>query len=128
MARQLGECQKTLQQHELRLTQLQTYREQYIRDFLTAGSQGIVAREVQGYRVFLSKLDQAITQQRDTVKQALDEVDIKKRQWFQQRSKKRILNKVIDRYREQEQNQASRQEQLEGDERAQRMGHREHQD
>jgi flagellar FliJ protein len=124
-ARRLGEHKQALHGQEAKLAQLQTYRQDYIQRFLQDGAGGMTVNQMHSYRAFLLKLDQAITQQKTVIQQALNAVQEKQRQWQQERSKKQILQKVVDKYQQQEQKQAEKREQREIDDRVQKLHSRE---
>ena len=116
-ARRLGERKQALHGQEAKLAQLQTYRQDYIQRFLQDGAQGMTVNQMHSYRAFLLKLDQAVAQQKTVIQQALHDVQDKQRQWIQERSKKQILQKVVDKYQQQEQKTAEKREQREIDDR-----------
>ena len=105
-AKALGESQSALQQAEQRLDELKNYREEYIRRFHTNGAQGMSAVQMGDYRLFLSNLSRAIEQQVELVNQA---------------AAVKMLDKVVSRFQADEQRIVDKKEQLEQDERAQRL-------
>ena len=119
-AKVFGEAQRILRERREKLQELFTYREEYAQKFLQTGAIGMSANEMQSFRNFLAKLDAAIAQQQQLVANAMKTLEEKKRLWLLQNSKKQTLEKVVDKYREQENHANSKKEQREADERAQR--------
>lgn len=118
-ARALGQAQMQLNQAEQRLSELKTYKEEYLRRFHAQGSRGMSAAQMEDYRRFLAKLDAAIAQQQQVVAQAARFVEAKRGQWHERHGKTRALDKVVERYQADEQRRDDRKEQSEQDERAQ---------
>ncbi len=121
-ARALGAAQARLAQARQQLAELQRYRDDYRQGFQQAGATGMGAARLADYQQFLHKLGQAIEQQTQQVAQATREAEAKRALWFASRGKVRMLDTVVARYQAIEEQQASRQEQREQDERAQRGG------
>lgn len=120
-ARSLGDSQSALNQAQQRLDELENYRKEYIQRFHTNGATGMSAVQMGDYRLFLSNLSRAIEQQIGLVKQAVATVEQQRQQWFARRGKVKMLGNVVSRFQTEEQRVADRKEQLEQDERAQRM-------
>ncbi len=120
-ARSLGDSQLALNQAQQRLDELENYRKEYIQRFHTTGATGMSAVQMGDYRLFLSNLSRAIEQQIGLVKQAAVTVEQQRQQWFSRRGKVKMLGNVVSRFQTEEQRVADRKEQLEQDERAQRM-------
>jgi len=120
-ARLLGDAQSALTDAQQRLAELEGYREEYIKRFHTTGSEGMSAAQMLDYRVFLVKLDQAITAQVTVVEQATNYVEQQRQEWFARRGKVKMLDTVVARYQADEQRDANRKEQGDQDERAQHM-------
>lgn len=120
-ARLLGDAQTALTQAQQRLTELEGYREEYIKRFHTTGSVGMSAAQMVDYRAFLVKLDLAIAEQGVVVEQANHLVEQQRQEWFARRGKVKMLDTVVSRYQADEQRDADRKEQGDQDERAQRL-------
>lgn len=119
-ARALGDAQGKLADAEARLTELKSYREEYIARFQHAGAAGMGAVRMEDYQKFLHKLSMAIEQQKQLIAQAARGVEEKRRLWYMSRSKVQMLDTVVSRYQAEEQRHADRKEQGELDERSQR--------
>ena len=115
----MAEAQQALNEREARLNELVGYRAEYHMRYKTASGVGMEAAQIQDYRHFIAKLDQAISGQLALVEAARNVHEETKRQWFATRSKSMALGKVVTRYRHEEVRSAERREQGEADERNQ---------
>ena len=122
-AKALGEAQTALNAAQQQLTELETYRDEYVQRFQQAGALGMGAARLEDYRHFLHKLGQAIEQQTQAVVQAEKLVAKRREHWFTHRGKVRMLDTVVSRYQAVEQRQEARKEQGEQDERNQAASH-----
>jgi flagellar FliJ protein len=113
----MGESHKTLLAEEAKLLQLQAYHEDYLRRFEASARKGLSSAQLQEYRAFLEKLDQAITQQIRVVAARKLDHSSKKDDWRESHTRSQALDKVVRRYRQQERQSAERQEQKESDDR-----------
>lgn len=118
--RALGESQQQLQQLKVQLRELEQYRGDYQRQFEQAGKAGFSAQKMIQLQQFLSNIDQAITQQKQSIVNAEAMCEEKRQSWFNARNRTQALDKVAERYRQDEQQQQNRREQKENDEFAQR--------
>ncbi|MCG7949533.1 MAG: flagellar export protein FliJ [Candidatus Thiodiazotropha taylori] len=119
-ARSMGQARKNLEQEEAKLKQLKQYHQEYLERFEQMAREGMTSTQLQEYRTFLAKLDEAINQQQQVVAASMVNHNSQKTDWKQKHSRTQALNKVIDRYREKEQKSADRREQKESDEHNQR--------
>ena len=118
-ARMLQESRKTLARHEAQLRNLQDYRQEYVSGFEQAGTDGINAGRMKDYLVFLDKLDEAIRQLQGVIASSRTRCEQDKGLWLACRAKLKAVDKVIARYRSEEDRDEVRREQRESDERAQ---------
>ncbi|MES9850380.1 MAG: flagellar export protein FliJ [Candidatus Thiodiazotropha sp. L084R] len=102
-ARSMGQARKNLELEEAKLKQLKQYHQEYLDRFQQIASEGMTATQLQEYRTFLAKLDEAINQQEQVVASSMVNHNSHKDNWKQKHSRTQALNKVIDRYRDQEQ-------------------------
>jgi len=116
----LGQSQQHLQAQQAKLEELRAYRDQYARDFEAWGGAGLGAIRMQDYRIFLSRLGEAIRQQETAIAQCCARHEQTRRQWMESRGQNRAVNKLVDRYRLEENKQLDRKEQKEQDDRAHR--------
>ncbi|MEJ2618895.1 MAG: flagellar export protein FliJ [Candidatus Thiodiazotropha sp.] len=119
-ARSMGKARKNLEQEEAKLLQLKQYHQEYLQRFEQMAREGMTATQLQEYRTFLAKLDEAINQQQQVVAASMVNHNSQKTNWKQKHSRTQALNKVIDRYQEQERQSADRKEQKESDDHNQR--------
>lgn len=117
----MADAQQALNEREARLNELVGYRAEYHMRYKTASSAGMEAAQIQDYRHFIAKLDQAISGQLVLVEGARNAYEETKRQWSATRSKSLALDKVVTRYRYEEVRSAERREQGEADERNQHL-------
>jgi len=120
-ARGLGRAQTTFAEAQQRLTELEAYREEYIKRFHSTGAVGMSAAQMMDYRAFMVKLDQAIAEQGVVVEQATHRVEQQRQEWFNRRGKVKMLDTVVARYQTDERRDADRKEQGDQDERNQHI-------
>lgn len=114
--------QQMLDQHKAQMRSLEEYRLEYRQNMVAQGGKGMTIADMQEYRLFLVKLDQAIEQQMQLVGQAKHRVEMKKRDWLKARMHTKALDKVVERYRDEERRLEDKREQSASDELAQRKG------
>jgi flagellar FliJ protein len=119
-ARMMGQAKKSLQQEETKLQQLKQYHQEYLERFKQMAEKGMSATQLQEYRAFLSRLDEAIDQQQQVVAESTVNHRSTRNFWQQKHSRTQALNKAVDRFREQEQKRADKHEQKENDDLSQR--------
>ena len=117
-AKELGEYRRTLADAEAKYAELVTYREEYSQQLQKSGGSGIDAQQMRDYRVFLARLNDAIGHQQASVDQHRREYEHKRRLWSEARVRANALDKVVERYRKEENTTAERREQAESDERS----------
>jgi len=122
-ARLLGQYQQMLDRHESKLGELLNYRKEYREQFIQVGTEGIDGAKMRDYQTFLQRLDIAIGQQKHVISQAIRVYEHQKQVWQQKRSRTQVLDKVVDRYRKDEEIEQGRKEQKQLDEHAQRRYH-----
>ena len=72
-------------------------------------------------RSFLDRLGEALSQQQKTLETARKEFEKRRASWSEKRIEAESLNRVVDRFRKEEQSAADRREQREGDDAAMRL-------
>ena len=120
-ARDLGRAQATLAEAQQRLSELESYREEYIKRFHSTGAVGMSAAQMLDYRAFMVKLDQAIAEQGLVVEQVAHRAEQQRQEWFSRRGKVKMLDTVVTRYQADERRDADRKEQGDQDERTQQI-------
>ncbi len=117
-ARLLGEQRKALTEAETKLAELLGYRDEYAKKLEFSGGISIDARRMYDFRVFLSRLSEAIVHQQRRVEQSRKEYETKRHQWYETRTKIRAVDKIIERYRGDEARASERRDQTEADDRS----------
>lgn len=117
----LGESLRRYQAQERRLADLEHFRHEYQQRCQTLGSGGAAIERLREFRRFNDKLDIAIQQQQKLLEECRRELEQYNRRWSEISSRRRALEKVIDRFRLDEQMRSQRREQRDSDERAQHM-------
>ena len=115
-ARLLGEAQREREAQEARLAELIAYWDEYARRFHAQGDAGLDAARARDYRVFLSRLNEAIHFQRRRVEQCRLDYEASRQRWLATRARARAVDKAVARCRQQELRVAARREQRECDE------------
>ncbi len=111
----LGQSQRALSQHEMKLEQLKKYRAEYARLFQEHGTRGMAGAQLQAYQTFLAQLDGAIRQQLAMIKQIEGECADKREVWQQRHTRTEALGKTVERFQSSEQRLQDKQEQREMD-------------
>ena len=119
LSRAMGDAGRKVAELERQLEQLQAYRDEYVRNDRSSGAMDAV--KLQNYRSFLDRLGEALSQQQRTLDGARQEFERRRVQWSEKRIEAESLNRVVDRFRKEEQNAADRREQREGDDAAMRL-------
>ena len=114
------ERRQQLESQEARMTELEDYRRQYLEQFHQAGSRGLGVGQLNEYRIFLSRLDQALQQQQQMVSRCRQSFEESRQHWLIRRQERRAVEKLAERRREEALRLALRREQKENDEFASR--------
>ncbi|MGH8629720.1 MAG: flagellar export protein FliJ, partial [Burkholderiales bacterium] len=97
-ARQLGHCQGLLSQAEVKLGELERYRADYQQQWLSEGRQGVSGQWLMNYQRFLSQLEAAIGQQRQSVAWHRANLNQARELWQQRHARLEGLRKLVQRY------------------------------
>lgn len=92
----LQESQKQHQQKCDQLDQLHAFKLEYETNLGHLGGKGIAARQLQDYRLFLTKLDQSIDQQSRAVETSLTDLDLAREQSLATTRRRTSLDKLLD--------------------------------
>jgi len=120
LSRAMGEAGRKVADLECQLEQLQSYRDEYLRN----SSQSAAATDavkLQNYRSFLDRLGEALRQHLKSLDNARAEYDKRRAAWSEKRIEAESLGRAVDRFRKEEQHVADRREQREGDDAALRI-------
>ena len=113
LSRAMGEAGRKVADLERQLEQLQSYRDEYVRNSTqSAGATNAV--QLQNYRSFLDRLGEALRQHLKNLDAARAEYEKRRVLWSEKRIEAESLGRVVDRFRKEEQHAADRREQREG--------------
>jgi flagellar FliJ protein len=118
---QLGHCQGLLNQAQVKLGELEQYRGDYQQQWITEGERGVSGQWLMNYQRFLSQLETAIGQQRQTVAWHGNNLDKVREVWQQRYARLEGLRKLVKRYQEEARLSADKREQKLLDELSQRI-------
>ena len=116
----MGEAGRRVVDLERQLEQLQSYRDEYLRNSSQSAA-AIDAVKLQNYRSFLDRLGEALRQQLNALEIARAEYERRRALWSEKRIEAERLSRAVDRFRKEEQHVADRREQREGDDAALRV-------
>lgn len=120
LSRAMGEAGRKVADLERQLEQLQSYRDEYVRNSSQPDAP-IDAVKLQNYRSFLDRLGEALRQHVKSLEAARSEYERRRALWSVKRIEAESLGRAVDRFRREEQHMADRREQREGDDAAQRI-------
>ena len=120
LSRAMGEAGRRISELERQVEQLKTYRDEYVRNS-TEDRGTMDAVKLQNYRSFLGRLGEALRQQQTLLDHARANFENRRLEWSAKRIEAESLNRVVDRFRKEEQGAADRREQREGDDAAMRV-------
>src|SRR4051812_17422798 len=121
LARSLALFEKRVHEAESKLSELERYLGEYQKQFAQRAGQGIGVLELRDYQAFLARLNDAIRQQRGVVQRAAAERDGERTRWQEAARRAKAIDHVVDQWQVQERKAGDRLEQIEIDERAQRI-------
>ncbi len=116
----MGEAQAKVADLERQLQQLQSYRDEYVRNSAQSGG-AIDAVKLQNYRAFLERLAEAMRQHTKSLEAARAEYEKRRIAWSEKRIEAESLSRVVERFRKEEKHAADAREQRDGDEAAMRV-------
>ncbi|MFT5484915.1 MAG: flagellar FliJ protein [Halieaceae bacterium] len=105
--------------HQLKCDQLEQlieYKQEYENRFSADGQNSVAARQLQDYRMFLGKLNQAISQQRNDVQLSEQKLDSDRTLWLSRTQRHSALNHLLEQEQEAVKQAVLRVEQKESDE------------
>lgn len=111
----VGEAKNIVDERSSRLNELESYRDEYIANFQSKVGGTLNVNQLNDYRAFTARLNSAVEQQGQLLKQSRNSLEEKKRAWFVIRNKYQSIEKVAEQSRDAEQLDANRQEQKESD-------------
>lgn len=120
-ARRFGQSQKLQREQEGKLENLRQYHAEYLARFQQTASVGMNASQLREYQAFLNKLEQAINEQEEIVRQSQLACTQHKKQWTEKHIRTQSMDKAMTRMVKTEQKQEDAREQKMFDELAQRI-------
>jgi flagellar protein FliJ len=120
LSRAMGEAGRRVSELERQVEQLKTYRDEYVKNS-TEDRGTMDAVKLQNYRSFLGRLGEALRQQQTLLDHARATFENRRLEWSAKRIEAESLGRVIERFRGEEQRDAERREQREGDDAAMRI-------
>lgn len=113
---QFVKAQQAYVQAEQKYQGLANYRTEYIQQSLQEGSVGLGGRQFNQYVSFISKLDQALTQQGRVVQQSRNVAEQRRQSWLKMQTKRKGLEKLVEQALAKAQQVADKQQQNLADE------------
>ncbi len=114
-ARDLGLSVGNLDAQRSRLIELQKFRDEYTQQFNVSGMSGLNSMAMQSFQQFISQIDVAIQQQKQTILFAEQDHQKKKHNWEDKHKETRIYDKTIEKFVVNEQNDKEQCDQVEID-------------
>lgn len=120
-AEALATAERRVAESEKKLSDLEAYRDGYVRDFQLRAKAGIGAAAARDYQVFLSRLDEALRQQTQAVIGTRAQRDAELQNWQDAAQRAEAIGQTVKRWQGEERHALERREQIETDERSQRI-------
>lgn len=120
-ARQLAHCQGLVAQAEAKLGELEHFRGDYQQQWISEGSKGVSGQWLMNYQRFLSQLEVAIGQQRQSLDWQRANLEKARAAWQQRYARLEGLRKLVQRYVDEARLAEDKREQKLLDELAQRL-------
>jgi len=112
---QLGGSVRQLEFQQKQLDELIAYRARSEQYYLEATQTGLSVAQVWDYQIFLARLDNAITQQRQVVKGSSQHKEASQANWQGARGHSKMINKVVETRQQAERQRINSREQRESD-------------
>ena len=116
-ARLHGDTLHQAEQQQQQLSELISYRDQYLKAFQLAAESGLSAVQMQDYRLFINRLDVAIKQQQQSVANGQEKCEISHKKWLDKRSRTKVIDKVVEKRQRLEHDIKEKREQRESENR-----------
>jgi flagellar FliJ protein len=120
-AETLAASERRVAESEKKLADLEAYRDGYVRDFALRAQAGINAAAARDYQVFLGRLDEALRQQTQAVIGTRAQRDSELQNWQDAAQRAEAIGQTVKRWQGEERYALERREQIETDERSQRI-------
>lgn len=123
-ARIHGDTLRQAEQQKKQLDELIDYRNQYLKAFQSVAESGLSAIQMRDYRLFISRLDMAIEQQRQYVAHGQKQCKDSHEKWIDKRSRRKMIDKVVESRQRIEKASSDRREQKELEDITQNRGNK----
>jgi flagellar FliJ protein len=120
-AEALATCERRVSESEKKLTELEAYRDGYVRDFSVRAKAGINGAAARDFQAFLARLDEALHQQNQIVIGTRAQRDAERQNWQDAAQRAEAIGTTVKRWQGEERYALERREQHESDERSQRI-------
>lgn len=118
----LGQAQGKKQASEIQLESLKQYQQEYLDKYKMISETGMNITQLIEFRLFVSKLEKAVEEQKVTILDLEHEVTLARKHWEAEHQKTKSLEKVCDSAIADEMKIEEKREQNEQDDRAARVG------
>lgn len=108
-----GESIRQAEKQQKQLDELISYRDQYEKSFLSASQSGLSVVQMQEYRLFINRLDEAIKQQKQFVNNDQGKCEVSQKEWMNKRSKCKMIDKIVENRQQTEHQEKEKSEQRE---------------
>lgn len=116
-AERLAAAERRLKENEAKLTELTSYQGGYVNDFAKRVSGGLDGARISQFQAFLTRLGEAVRQQREIVERARAERDAQLASWREAAQRAQMVGRVVKSREDEVRRDVERQEQRESDER-----------
>ncbi|MBU2977967.1 flagellar export protein FliJ [Alteromonas sp. C1M14] len=110
-AQQFRLAQQQVAQQRQKLSSLQQYRLDYLKQIQANGKGGVGAKVYHQHLNFVGKLEKACQQQMNVISQTTLAADQRKRAWLEQQKRRKAVEMLIEKKAEEAQKRAQREEQ-----------------
>lgn len=116
-AERLAAAERRLKENEAKLTELTSYQGGYVNDFAKRVSGGLDGARISQFQAFLTRLGEAVRQQREIVERARVERDAQLARWREAAQRAQMVGRVVKSREDEVRRDVEREEQRESDER-----------
>jgi flagellar protein FliJ len=120
-AEALALSERRVSESEKKLTDLETYRTNYVRDFQTRAQSGINGAAARDFQAFLARLDDALHQQNQVCISTRAQRDAERQNWQDAVQRAEAIGTTVKRWQNEERLVLEKREQRDSDERSQRI-------
>jgi len=114
LGKEAGRSRAFLDEQLSRLGELNAYRQNYVGK--NPATTGVSAAQWKDYQSFLTRLDAAVMAQRQIIQEGESNLEVHRQRWLAKRQRLESLERVLDKYKEQDREYEARLEQKSADE------------